>query len=89
MRFLADENVSRLVAASQRRFRRDFSRGNELGSFGQRLGVRGVVLLELDSLSNAPEANHVAAAVSANAEMLAGSLIVIEPGRIRIRPLSR
>lgn len=55
----------------------------------QRLGVRGVVLLELDRLSNAAEANHVVAAVSANAEMLAGNLIVIEPGRIRIRPLSR
>jgi predicted nuclease of predicted toxin-antitoxin system len=55
----------------------------------QRLGVGGVVLLELDRLSNAREADTVAEIVSAQAERLVGNLIVIEPGRIRIRPLPR
>jgi predicted nuclease of predicted toxin-antitoxin system len=55
----------------------------------QRLGVNGVILLELDRLSNAAEADLVAAVVSANASKLAGSLVVIEPGRVRVRPLPR
>lgn len=52
----------------------------------QRLRVHGVVLLELDRLSSAAEARYVAAVVSANTEKLAGNLIVIEPGRIRVWP---
>lgn len=54
----------------------------------QRLGVRGVILLELDRLSNAAEANRVAEVIAANAKRLSGNLIVIEPARVRIRPLS-
>ena len=53
----------------------------------QRLGVRGVILLELDRLSNAAEADALAAFVSAHADKLLGNLVVIEPGRIRRRPL--
>jgi predicted nuclease of predicted toxin-antitoxin system len=54
----------------------------------QRLGVRGVVLLELDRLSNAAEAERVAATVSAHETKLPGNLVVIEPGRVRVRPLA-
>ena len=55
----------------------------------QRLGVCGIVLLELDRLSNIAEANRVASVVSANVEKLLGNLLVIEPARVRLRPLSR
>ncbi len=118
MRFLADENVSRLVIERLR------NRGHDVVSiaetragapdkdildaadaddrilitedrdFGelvirQRLGVRGVILLELDRLSSATEAHTVIELVSAQADKLVGNLVVIEPGRIRIRPLPR
>ena len=53
----------------------------------QRLGVRGVILLELDRLSNAAEAARVTEVTTAYADKLAGNLLVIEPGRVRIRPL--
>ena len=55
----------------------------------QRLGVDGVLLLELDRLSNAAEADRVAAVVAGNADKLAGNLVVIEPGRVHVRPLPR
>jgi Domain of unknown function (DUF5615) len=55
----------------------------------QRLGVRGMILLELDRLSNAAEADAVAQVVSTHADKLLGNLIVIEPGRTRVRPLPR
>jgi len=55
----------------------------------QRLSVRGVILLELDRLSNAAEADAVAEVVSTHADKLQGNLVVIEPGRIRLRPLAR
>jgi predicted nuclease of predicted toxin-antitoxin system len=55
----------------------------------QRLGVRGMLLLELDRVSNAAEADLVAQVISAHADKLSGNLVVIEPGRIRVRPLSR
>ena len=55
----------------------------------QRLGVRGVILLELDRFSNAREAAAVADVVSAHAERLVGNLVVVEPERIRVRPLPR
>jgi predicted nuclease of predicted toxin-antitoxin system len=53
----------------------------------QRIGTRGVILLELYRLSNAAEAAAVAEAVAAHADKLLGSLVVVEPGRIRVRPL--
>jgi predicted nuclease of predicted toxin-antitoxin system len=55
----------------------------------QRLGVGGIMLLELDRLSTAMEADTVAEVVSAQADRLVGNLVVVEPGRIRIRPLRR
>jgi predicted nuclease of predicted toxin-antitoxin system len=66
----------------------------EDGDFGelvvrQRLEVQGIVLLELDRLSTLAEADRVAAIVSANMNKLSGNLLVIEPGRVRIRPLRR
>jgi predicted nuclease of predicted toxin-antitoxin system len=54
----------------------------------QRLGIRGVVLLELDRLSTETEADRVAEVVAAHADQLAGNLIVIEPACIRVRPLT-
>jgi predicted nuclease of predicted toxin-antitoxin system len=118
MRFLADENVSRLVIARLRAGGFDVTSIGEARSgtadkdvleaadaegcilitedhdFGelvirQRLGVRGMILLELDRLSNATEADLVAAVVSTHADKLLGNLVVIEPGRIRVRPLPR
>jgi predicted nuclease of predicted toxin-antitoxin system len=55
----------------------------------QRLSVRGMILLELDRLSNVAEADAVAEVISAHADKLFGNLVVIEPARIRVRPLSR
>ena len=55
----------------------------------QRLEVRGLILLELDPLSNAAEADAVIDVVSTHADKLLDNLIVIEPGRVRIRPLLR
>ena len=55
----------------------------------QRLGVCGIVLLELDRLSNIAEADRVASVVSANVDKLPGNLLVIEPAGVRLRPLSR
>jgi predicted nuclease of predicted toxin-antitoxin system len=55
----------------------------------QRLEVQGIVLLELDRLSNAAEADRVVSVVSTNVDKLSGNLLVIEPGRARIRPLRR
>lgn len=118
MRFLADENVSRLVVEQLRAAGFDVmsigatrsgasdndvletadSEGRILitedRDFGelvvrQRLGVRGMILLELDRLSNAAEAALVAEIVSAHAGKLSGNLLVIEPARVRVRPLPR
>ncbi len=55
----------------------------------QRLGVRGVVLLELDRLSTAAEAGRVTEVIAAHTDKLIGNLIVIEPARVRVRPLPR
>jgi predicted nuclease of predicted toxin-antitoxin system len=55
----------------------------------QRLWVRGMILLELDRMSNATEAEAVADLVSRHADTLPGNLVVLEPGRIRVRPLPR
>jgi predicted nuclease of predicted toxin-antitoxin system len=116
MRFLADENVSRLViqriqaggydivsvgeaisgasdkdvldkAGAEDRIL--ITEDRDLGELviRQRLKVRGVILLELDRLSNPAEAEAVADVISAHPEKLSGNLVVIEPGRIRVRPL--
>ena len=101
MRFLADENVSRLVVARLRAAGLDVTAIGETSSGAldndvlgelvvrQRLGVHGIVLLELDRLSNVREADLVATVISMNADKLPGNLLVIEPGRVRVRPLSR
>lgn len=77
MRFVADENVSLITED------RDFG---EL-IIRQRLAIRGLILLELDRISNAAEADIVAQVVSSHLDKLLGNLLVIEPGRIRVRPL--
>ena len=53
----------------------------------QRLGVSGVMLLELDRLSSAAEAARVTEAAMAHTARLVGNLLVVEPGRVRVRPL--
>jgi predicted nuclease of predicted toxin-antitoxin system len=55
----------------------------------QRLPVPGVVLLELHRLSSAAEAEVVAGVVAAHQARILGSVVVIEPGRVRHRPLPR
>jgi len=116
MRFLADENVSRLVIERLRNDGHDvvsiaettpgtpdddilnaagaddrilITEDRDFGELviRQRLALRGVILLEMDRLANATEAEAVADIVSAHAERLAGNLVVVEPGRIRVRPL--
>ena len=118
MRFLADENVTRLVIERLRDGGHDVISIAETRSgaadedvlntanvdgrilitedrdFGemvirQRLGLHGVILLELDRFSNAMEADTVTGVVAAHADRLFGNLVVIEPGRIRVRPLAR
>jgi hypothetical protein len=46
-----------------------------------------VILLELDRLSNTAEVEAVVQVVSIHAENLIGHLVVVEPGRVRLRPL--
>jgi predicted nuclease of predicted toxin-antitoxin system len=116
MRFLADENVSRLVVDRLRSAKFDVQAMTDIGpgtsdpdvleaartkdrivitedrDFGelvvrQRLAVGGIILLELDHLSNAAEADRVPEVVLSHAAKLAVHLVVIEPGRIRLRPL--
>jgi predicted nuclease of predicted toxin-antitoxin system len=53
----------------------------------QRYPVIGVLLLELDRLTNEGEATRVLAAVMQIAGRIAGHLVVVEPGRIRLRPI--
>jgi predicted nuclease of predicted toxin-antitoxin system len=118
MRFLADENVARLVIERLRNNGHDVLSIAETGAgatdetilhaadaedrilitedrdFGemvvrQRLRVSGIILLELDRLSNAAEAAAVVDVVSVHADKLLGNLVVIEPGRVRVRPLQR
>ena len=55
----------------------------------QHLQAPGVILLELDRLSNRTEADLVAEVVASHSDKLTGNLVVIEPGRIRLRPLPR
>ena len=53
----------------------------------RRLPVAGVLLIELEELSNASEAERVLAVVTSLQEGLIGHLVVVEPSRTRIRPL--
>jgi predicted nuclease of predicted toxin-antitoxin system len=55
----------------------------------QRLKVRGIILLELDRLPIAAEAELVAQIVRTHASKLTGNLLVVEPARVRMRPLPR
>lgn len=118
MRFLADENVSRLVLDRLRADGHDVVSIAETDpgasdqdvlqlansamiilitedqDFGElvirhRLPVLGVPLLELDRLSNEAEAERVASVVAQHADRFAGSLVVVEPARTRVRPLPK
>lgn len=53
----------------------------------QKRNVRGVILTELDRLTTLAEAERVAKSIAENQDQLTGHLMVIEPGRIRFRPL--
>jgi predicted nuclease of predicted toxin-antitoxin system len=114
-RFLADENVSRLVVERLRAAGFDVASVRETTpgasdkdildaadsddrvlitedrDFGelvvrQRLKVRGVILLELDRLPSAAEAELVAEIVRIHESKLTGNLLVVEPARVRVRP---
>ncbi|MEA2927895.1 MAG: hypothetical protein QOG38_323 [Hyphomicrobiales bacterium] len=116
MRFLADENVSRLVIERLRDEGHDvvsvaetrpgtpdddilnaadaedrilITEDRDFGEMviRQRFALGGVILLELDRLTSGAEADAVAEVISTHAERLAGNLVVVEPGRIRVRPL--
>ena len=118
MRFLADENISRLVVERLRATGFDVASVRETSpgapdkdmldtadsedrvlvtedrDFGelvvrQRLKVRGVILLELDRMTSAAEAELVAEIVRIHASKLTGNLLVVEPARVRVRPLPR
>ena len=51
--------------------------------------MRFLVDENVSRLSNTAEASMVAEVVSTHADKLSGALVVIEPGRIRVRPLPR
>jgi predicted nuclease of predicted toxin-antitoxin system len=53
----------------------------------QKLPVVGVMLLELDRLSNAAEAARVRSVVASESCGLIGHFVVVEVGRIRRRPI--
>ena len=55
----------------------------------QRLKVRGIILLELDRLPSAAEAELVAEIVRIHVSKLTANLLVVEPARVRVRPLPR
>jgi Holliday junction resolvase len=74
MRLLADENVSRLVI--------------------ERLRTCGFEVISVsDTNRGAPDTDVLSAAdaeiVSIHADKLSGNLVVIEPGRVRLRALPR
>lgn len=83
---ISDDQVLAMAAAKQRILVTEDRDFGEL-VVRQRMAVGGVVLLELDSLSNDEAVGRVAEVVLAQAAKLSGNLVVIEPGRIRIRPL--
>lgn len=116
MRFLADENVSRLIVDALRAQGHDvFSAREEMAGapdpeilsssaqksrllitedieFSDRVVrhgtmIVGLILLELGRLSPAAQANRVAGAITASISRLEGSVTVIEPARVRVRPL--
>jgi predicted nuclease of predicted toxin-antitoxin system len=53
----------------------------------QRLGIAGVMLLELDRVTNTVEVDRVGEVVSTHAYKLVGNPVVIEPARLRLRRL--
>ena len=85
----ASDNAALATAAHEQRIL--ITKDRDFGELviRQRLEVGGVVLLELERLSNQAEADLVLSIITANTDKLAGSLVVIEPGRARIRPLPR
>jgi predicted nuclease of predicted toxin-antitoxin system len=118
MRFLLDENVSRLVAErlraggfdvvsiseakpgaqdsdvierAEREGRILITEDRDFGELvvRQRLRIQGIILLELDRLTNSAEAELVAETIAVHETKLSGNLVVIEPARVRVRPLPR
>lgn len=53
----------------------------------KQLPIAGVVLLELDRLSNQAEADRVLSVIKSQGEQLRAHLTVVEPSRTRIRPV--
>ncbi len=82
----SDDQVRKLAAQEGRVLITEDRDFGEL-AVRQQLALPGIVLLELDRLSNLAEAALVAAVLVENQGRLQGNLLVIEPTRIRIRPL--
>ncbi len=53
----------------------------------QKLDLPGVILIELARLSNAAAAARVREIVEAHMDKLEGNFVVVEPARIRLRPM--
>lgn len=53
----------------------------------QKLDLPGVILMELARLSNAAAAARVREIVEAHIDKLEGNFVVVEPARIRLRPM--
>ena len=55
----------------------------------RRLPADAVVLLELDKLSNQAEADRVSEVLAKHGSAVSGNLVIVQPARLRIRPLPR
>jgi predicted nuclease of predicted toxin-antitoxin system len=82
----SDKDVLALAVAEQRIV---ITEDRDFGEMviRQRMPVRGIILLELDPLPNAVAAKRVAEVIASRVDGLVGNLLIIEPGRLRIRPL--
>ena len=83
---ISDREVLK-VAESQRRILITADR-----DFGEllvrhQLRASGVVVFQLERLSNAAKADRIVEVIAVHADRLAGHLVVVEPARTRIRPL--
>ena len=89
--FLPGGSDDAVIVAAQEQGRIIITEGTDFGELiiRRQLAVSGVVLLELDRLSAEAEARRVNETIAQHGDKLAGNLVVVEPGRIRMRPLPK